>query len=65
MYPGAQVVADISYGTWQSVFAGDPISSAARHTRWPEMQHHRRDAEGFQFPPGEPEPAQILDRSYD
>src|SRR5207253_368063 len=22
--PGAQVVADISYGTWQSVFAGDP-----------------------------------------
>src|SRR5882762_8491601 len=22
--PGAQVVADISYGTWQTVFAGDP-----------------------------------------
>ncbi len=42
--PGAQVVADISYGTWQSVFAGDPNVVMPK---------------GFQFPPGEPEPAQL------
>jgi len=58
--PGAQVVADISYGTWQSVFAGDP-NVVGRETYLDGLKCNIIGVmpKGFQFPPGEPEPAQI------
>ena len=58
--PGAQVVADISYGTWQSVFAGDP-SVVGRETYLDGLKCTIIGVmpKGFQFPPGEQEPAQI------
>jgi putative ABC transport system permease protein len=58
--PGAQVVADISYGTWQSVFAGDP-NVLGRETYLDGLKCTIIGVmpKGFQFPPGEPEPAQI------
>ncbi len=58
--PGAQVVADISYGTWQSVFAGDP-HVVGRETYLDGLKCNIIGVmpKGFQFPPGEPEPAQI------
>lgn len=58
--PGAPVVADISFGTWRSVFGGDP-----------EIVGHETRLDGkkctiigvmpktFQFPPGESDPAQV------
>jgi putative ABC transport system permease protein len=58
--PGAPVVADISYGTWKSVFGGDP-----------DIVGHETRLDGkkctiigvmpksFQFPPGESDPAQV------
>lgn len=58
--PGAQVVADISYGTWQSVFAGDP-NVVGRETYLDGLKCTIIGImpKGFQFPPGEQEPAQI------
>ena len=58
--PGAQVVADISYGTWQSVFAGDP-NVVGRETYLDGLKCTVIGVmpKGFQFPPGEQEPAQI------
>src|SRR5438132_1527578 len=58
--PGAQVVADISYGAWQSVFAGDP-SVVGRETYLDGLKCTIIGVmpKGFQFPPGEQEPAQI------
>lgn len=58
--PGAQVVADISYGTWQSVFAGDP-NVVGRETYLDGLKCTIIGVmpRGFQFPPGEQEPAQI------
>src|SRR5467141_33201 len=58
--PGAPVVADISYGTWQSVFAGDP-NVVGRETYLDGLKCTIIGVmpKGFQFPPGEPEPAQI------
>jgi predicted permease len=58
--PGAQVVADISYGTWQSVFAGDP-NVVGRETYLDGLKCTIIGVmpKGFQFPPGEQEPAQI------
>src|SRR5438445_10136161 len=58
--PGAQVVADISYGTWQSVFAGDP-SVVGRETYLDGLKCTIIGVmpKGFQFPPGEQEQAQI------
>ena len=58
--PGAQVVADISYGTWQSVFAGDP-NVVGRETYLDGLKCIIIGVmpKGFQFPPGEQEPAQI------
>ncbi len=58
--PGAQVVADISYGTWHSVFAGDP-SVVGRETYLDGLKCTIIGVmpKGFQFPPGEQEPAQI------
>jgi len=54
--PGAQVVADISYGTWQSVFAGDP-NVVGRETYLDGLKCTIIGVmpKGFQFPPGEPE----------
>ncbi len=58
--PGAQVVADISYGTWQSVFAGDP-NVVGRETYLDGLKCIIIGVmpKGFQFPPGEQEPAQL------
>ena len=58
--PGAQVVADISYGTWQSVFAGDP-NVVGRETYLDGLKCTVIGVmpKGFQFPPGEQDPAQI------
>lgn len=58
--PGAPVVADISYGTWQTVFAGDP-SVVGRETRLDGLKCTILGVmpKSFQFPPGEQEPAQI------
>src|SRR5258705_6472 len=58
--PGASAVADISYGTWQSVFGGDP-SIVGRET----FLDGRKCTiigvmpKGFQFPPVEQEPVQL------
>jgi predicted permease len=58
--PGAAVVADISYGTWQSVFAGDP-SVVGRETRLDGLKCTIIGVmpKGFQFPPGEQDPSQV------
>ncbi len=58
--PGAPVVADISYGTWKSVFGGDP-DIVGRETR---LDGKKCTIIGvmprsFQFPPGESAPAQV------
>lgn len=58
--PGANLVIDISYGTWQSVFGGDP-NIVGRDT----LVNNRKCTiigvmpAGFQFPPGELDPPQI------
>ena len=58
--PGAPQVADISYGTWRSVFGADP--NIVGH----ETQLDGKKCtiigvmpQGFQFPPGEEDPSQI------
>jgi putative ABC transport system permease protein len=58
--PGTPVVADISYGTWQSVFAGDP-NVVGRETYLDGLKCTIIGVmpKSFQFPPGEQEPAQI------
>src|SRR5579863_134261 len=58
--PGAPVVADISYGTWQTVFAGDP-NVLGRETRLDGLKCTIIGVmpKGFQFPPGDPDPAQV------
>ena len=58
--PGAQVVVDISYGTWQTVFAADP-NVVGRETYLDGLKCTVIGVmpKGFQFPPGEQEPAQI------
>jgi putative ABC transport system permease protein len=58
--PGAPLVADISYGTWRSVFGADP-GIVGRETR---LDGRKCTIIGvmprnFQFPPGEPDPAQV------
>src|SRR3989442_3238747 len=57
---GVQVVARISYGTWQSVFAGD-TNVVGRETYLDGLKCTVIGVmpKGFQFPPGEPEPAQL------
>lgn len=58
--PGANLVIDISYGTWQNVFGGDP-NIVGRDT----LVNNRKCTiigvmpTGFQFPPGELDPPQI------
>jgi predicted permease len=58
--PGSPVVADISFGTWQSVFAGDP-NVVGRETYLDGLKCTIIGVvpKGFQFPPGEQEPAQL------
>jgi len=58
--PGGSVVADISYGTWESVFAGDP-NVVGRETRLNGRKCTIIGVmpKGFQFPPGEQDPAQV------
>ncbi len=58
--PGAAVVADISYGTWQSTFAGDP-NIVGRETRLDGFKCTIIGVmpKGFQFPPGEQDPPQV------
>ena len=58
--PGAPVVADISYGTWQGVFAGDP-NIVGRET---ELDGKKCTIIGvmpksFEFPPGEQDPPHV------
>lgn len=57
---GAAVVADISYGTWQTVFAGDP-NVVGRETRLDGVKCTIIGVmpQGFEFPPGEPEPVHV------
>lgn len=57
---GAAVVADISYGTWLTVFAGDP-NIVGRETRLDGLKCTVIGVmpKGFQFPPGEADPAQV------
>src|SRR5260370_26002455 len=58
--PGAPVVADISYGTWQSVFAADPnVVGRETYLDGRKCTIIGVMPKGFQFPPGEQEPAQI------
>jgi len=58
--PGGNVVADISYGTWQSDFAGDP-NVVGRETRLDGRKCTVIGVmpKGFQFPPGDQDPAQV------
>jgi putative ABC transport system permease protein len=58
--PGANIVADISYGTWQAQFAGDP-NIVGRETRLDGKKCTIIGVmpRGFQFPPGEQDPAQV------
>lgn len=58
--PGVNVVADISYGTWQAEFAGDP-NIVGRETRLDGKKCTIIGVmpKGFQFPPGEQDPAQV------
>ncbi len=58
--PGAAVVADLSYGTWQAVFAGDP-NVVGRETRLDGLKCTIIGVmpKGFQFPPGEQDPSQV------
>jgi len=58
--PGAPVVADISYGTWQGVFAGDP-SIVGRETQLDGLKCTIIGVmpKGFQFPPGEQDPPHV------
>ncbi|HKV24421.1 MAG TPA: ABC transporter permease [Candidatus Acidoferrum sp.] len=58
--PGGNVVADISYGTWQSVFGGDP-GVIGHETRLDGRKCTVIGVmpKGFQFPPGEEDPAQV------
>jgi putative ABC transport system permease protein len=58
--PGASAVADVSYGTWQTVFGGDS-SIVGRETYLDGRKCTIIGVmpKGFQFPPGEQEPVQL------
>jgi predicted permease len=58
--PGVAPVADISYGTWQSVFGGDAnIVGRETYLDGTKCTIIGVMPKGFQFPPGEQEPAQL------
>jgi len=58
--PGAPAVADLSYGTWQTVFGADP-NIVGRETYLDGVKCTIIGVmpKGFQFPPGDQEPAQL------
>jgi len=57
---GAAGVADISYGTWRSVFGGDPdIVGHETQLDGKKCTIIGVMPKGFQFPPGEEDPAQV------
>ena len=58
--PGAPVVVDISYGIWRTVFGGDP-NIVGRETRFDGKKCTIIGVmpKGFQFPPGENDPAKV------
>ena len=58
--PGAASVADISYGTWQTIFGGD-ADIVGRTTDVDGQKYTIIGVmpKGFQFPPGEAEPATL------
>jgi putative ABC transport system permease protein len=58
--PGAQTVTDISYGTWRSVFGGDP-NIVGRETMFNGNKCVIIGVmpRGFEFPPGETDPPQV------
>lgn len=58
--PGAPVVADLSYGTWQGVFAGDP-NIVGRETQLDGLKCTIIGVmpKGFAFPPGEQDPPHV------
>lgn len=58
--PGSPMVTDISYGTWQTVFAGDN-NIVGRETRLDGVKTTIIGVmpNGFQFPPGEQDPPQV------
>src|SRR5580704_1937875 len=58
--PGILRVADISYGTWQSVFGGDP-NIIGRETTYNGVKCVIIGVmkRGFEFPPGEIDPPQV------
>src|SRR5580692_9391850 len=58
--PGVQAVADLSYGTWQTVFAGDPnVVGRETYLDGTKCTIIGVMPKGFQFPPGEQEPSQV------
>jgi predicted permease len=58
--PGASAVADISYGTWQTVFGGDSnIVGRETYLDGRKCTIIGVMPKGFQFPPGEQEPVQL------
>src|SRR5260370_21951335 len=58
--PGAQVGADISYGTWQTVFAADPhIVGRDTYLDGRKCTIIGAMPKGFHFPPGHQHPPQI------
>jgi predicted permease len=58
--PGAAAVADISYGTWQTVFGGDSnIVGRETYLDGRKCSIIGVMPKGFQFPPGEQEPVQL------
>jgi putative ABC transport system permease protein len=58
--PGAPVVADLSYGTWQTIFASDP-DIVGRETQLDGLKCTIIGVmpRGFQFPPGEQDPPHV------
>jgi predicted permease len=57
---GANVVADISYGTWKSVFGGDAdIVGRETHLDGFACTIIGVMPKGFEFPPGQPDPTQV------
>jgi putative ABC transport system permease protein len=58
--PGAALVVDISYGTWRSVFGGD-ASIVGHETQFDGQKCTIIGVmpKGFEFPPGEPDAAQV------
>jgi putative ABC transport system permease protein len=58
--PGAPTIADISYGTWQTVFGSDPnVVGRETYLDGQKCTIIGVMPKGFQFPPGEQAPVQL------